>query len=149
MNYYPNSYLNYPYGSNGMMAQQPYMQSMQNQPMTQSPQYQLPQSYLNGKIVDSADIVKATEVPIGSYGVFPKADLSEIYIKTWNNNGTTNILTFKPIITDNTTQQEDISISDLSNKIMDKIKGLENKLDNIINNNVKEEKKKEVNLNAY
>jgi hypothetical protein len=51
---------------------------------------------INGKIVDSEDIVKATEVPIGGYGVFPKADLSEIYIKTWNNNGTTSILTYKP-----------------------------------------------------
>jgi hypothetical protein len=51
---------------------------------------------INGKIVDSEDIVKATEVPIGGYGVFPKADLSEIYIKTWNNNGTTSILIYKP-----------------------------------------------------
>lgn len=51
---------------------------------------------LNGKIVDSEDVVKATEVPIGGYGIFPKADLSEIYIKSWNNNGTTSIITFKP-----------------------------------------------------
>jgi hypothetical protein len=47
--------------------------------------------------VDSEEMVKATEVPIGSYGVFPKADLSEIYLKTWNNNGTTSIIKFTPV----------------------------------------------------
>lgn len=34
-------------------------------------------------MVDSLDVAKATEVPIGGYGIFPKADLSEIYIKSW------------------------------------------------------------------
>lgn len=33
---------------------------------------------LNGKFVDNYDIVKVTEVPMGGYGIFPKADLSEI-----------------------------------------------------------------------
>ena len=40
--------------------------------------------------------MKASEVPIGGYGVFPKADFSELYIKTWNNDGTTRIISFKP-----------------------------------------------------
>jgi hypothetical protein len=51
---------------------------------------------LNGKLVDGEEMVKATEVPIGSYGIFPKADFSEIYIKSWNNNGTTSIVKFAP-----------------------------------------------------
>ena len=85
MNYYPNNYyLNYPYGNQ-------YTQ----QPMMQQPQVQVQQG-LNGKIVDSADVVRATEVPIGGYGIFPKADLSEVYVKSWNNNGTTSIITYKP-----------------------------------------------------
>ena len=86
MNYYPNNYyLNYPYGNQ-------YQQQMPDQAQSQTPQ---PQG-LNGKIVDSQDVVRATEVPIGGYGIFPKADLSEIYIKSWNNNGTTSVITYKP-----------------------------------------------------
>lgn len=86
MNYYPNynpNYYNPSYSYNI-----PYNQNMQpQQTQTQT---------LNGKIVDSKDIVKVTDVPIGSYGIFPKADLSEIYIKSWNNNGTTTPSTSYP-----------------------------------------------------
>ena len=53
-----------------------YQQPQMQQPMTSQ---QFP---VLGKIVDSLDVVKATEVPIGGYGIFPKADLSEIYVKT-------------------------------------------------------------------
>ena len=50
MNYYnPNFYQNYPY--------------MQNN--------------INSRIVDSIEMVKAADVPIGGYGIFQKADLSE------------------------------------------------------------------------
>ena len=76
--------------------------SMYNNPMPPMGvnQNNLPQQSqmmgLNGKVVDGEDVVKATEVPIGGYGIFPKADLSEVYLKTWNNNGTTSIITYKP-----------------------------------------------------
>ena len=114
MNYYPNNYyLNYPYG-NQYQPQQP------NMPV-QAPQQ--PVSNLNGKIVDSADVVRATEVPIGGYGIFPKADLSEIYIKSWNNNGTTSIITFKP-----ETPQEVVKED---NSIQEQLKKLEEKIDAI------------------
>lgn len=53
---------------------------------------------LQGKVVDSVDVARGAEVPIGGYGIFPKADLSEIYIKAWNNNGTTSVTTFRPIV---------------------------------------------------
>lgn len=39
-----------------------------------------------------------TDVPFGSFSVFPKGDFEEIYLKTWNNNGTTQIITYKPVI---------------------------------------------------
>lgn len=39
-----------------------------------------------------------TDVPFGSFSVFPKGDFGEIYLKTWNNNGTTQIITYKPVI---------------------------------------------------
>ena len=72
------------------------------------------------------DIVKVTDVPIGSYGIFPKADLSEIYIKSWNNNGTTNIITFKPDTSQPMAEQNPIDV------ILERINQLESKIDNVI-----------------
>lgn len=85
---------------------------------------------LNGKIVDSEEMVRATEVPLGGYGIFPKADFSEIFIKTWNNNGTTNITRYaavapKPV--------EPVALlEDSQNKVLDRIKELETKIDSLI-----------------
>ena len=79
-----------------------------------SPQPQPQTLGLNGKIVDSEDVVKATEVAIGGDGIFPKADLSEIYAKTWNNNGTTSVITFQPIATPQKTKTNNINNSVLS-----------------------------------
>lgn len=127
MNYYPtNFYSNYPQYNQPMQMQQP-----------QNMFYQQSQSQtLQGKIVDSEDMVKATDVPIGGYGIFPKADLSEVYIKTWNNNGTTSILTFKPVIVQKEEEEPKINNSSL----YDKMQQLEQKLDDFIsftnNNNV-------------
>ncbi len=51
-------------------------------------------SQLNGKLVDGVEMVKSAEVPLGGYGVFPKADLSEVYVKTWSADGRTKIITY-------------------------------------------------------
>lgn len=127
MNYYPNYYMNnYPY--NGNNSNQYISQAQNYMPMNQpSPQL------LNGKVVDSADVVKATEVPIGGYGIFPKADLSEIYIKSWNNNGTTSIITFIPVPSEAPVevQQQDNTIIEILNKI----NNLEVKIDSLSNHN--------------
>lgn len=123
MNYYstPNYYQNYSYNT----ATPQYGGGLQ---YNNAPQFQM-QNSLNGKIVDSADIVKATEVPIGSYGVFPKADLSEIYIKTWNNNGTTNIITFRPLAPAESEKKNENDI----NTLLEKMTVLENKIDLLTN----------------
>lgn len=130
MNYYnPNFYQNYPYVNQQMAPQ------YQTPPMAPSPQT------LNGKIVDSEDVVRATEVPIGGYGIFPKADLSEIYLKSWNNNGTTSIVTFQPLSKPQVVEnQADPNIQ----AILDKINILETKLDSIVVNNKGENKKEGV-----
>lgn len=132
MNYYnPASYynMNYPYNTYPMTAmQQPQMNLMQQQ---QQPQQNITQPALNGKIVDSADVVKATEVPIGGYGIFPKADLSEIYIKSWNNNGTTSVITFKPVMQEEPNVLQPATNDEIS-KVLQKIDLLENKLDMLI-----------------
>lgn len=166
MSYYnPNYYSNYPYNMNNQFSQMPQQQYQMQMPQYQNPsQTQMTQPIqmgLNGKIVDSEDVVKVTEVPIGGYGVFPKADLSEVYIKSWNSNGTTSIITFKPVV------QEEVKedCGNNNNKIiLEKIQILENKIDNFINMEMvkkenamekiapipqKNNAKKEVNLNAY
>lgn len=122
MNYYYPSYNNYPYPQGQMPSMQYPTYATQSYPQgTAAPQT------LNGKIVDSEDVVKATEVPIGSYGIFPKADLSEIYVKSWNNNGTTSLITFQPII------QKQTSNTDSLSPVLNRLSELENKIDMILN----------------
>lgn len=53
---------------------------------------------LQGKIVDSIDVVKATDVPLdGSISVFPLADSTAIATKQLQQDGTTKIVIYKPI----------------------------------------------------
>ena len=120
-NYNPGCYVNQnPFGN---------FYNVQGQPQQnpQNFQQQMPvmqqANYICGKIVDSEDIVKVADIPFGGYGVFPRADLTEIYFKTWNNNGTTNIITYKPV-----TQQSVQSQEEIINKILQKVENLENKL---------------------
>lgn len=112
MAYYPNNfYQNYQYGGYPQMSQ-----------MSQSPMV----SNLQGKVVDGIEIVKATDVPFGSFSVFPKGDFGEIYLKTWNNNGTTQIITYKPVVEEEIKKEE-------PNLILEKINNIENQLTDLIN----------------
>lgn len=55
-------------------------------------------SVLNGKQVDSIDVVKATDIPLdGSVSYFPIADGSAIVTKQLQMDGTSKIVVFKPI----------------------------------------------------
>ena len=89
----PNPYID-------RMAQlQQYQQSLQ-QPMSPTQMSGTSQQMnIIGKIVDSIDVVKATDVPMdGNMYYFPKADGTEIFGKQWLSNGQTRILTFKPVL---------------------------------------------------
>ena len=119
-NQIPNPYMD-------RMAQlQQYQQSLQ-QPVSQA------QMSAIGKIVDSIDVVKATDIPMdGNSYYFPKADGTEVYCKQWLQNGTTRILTFRPVFDDNTNNvsqdTEKLKIEDF-NTILDGISG---KVDNVL-----------------
>ena len=131
MNYYPNNfYQNYSYGN-----------TYPTQPQ------------LQGKVVDSIDMVRANEVPFGGFGIFPKGDLSEIYVKSWNNNGTTQINTYKPIPVEETKEAKEASAKD---ELLEKITALNNKLDAFIKSAEGSDTKtvtptaaKDVNVHAY
>ena len=103
--------LNY-YGQQFMQPQyNPYMQRMENlqqfQQTLQQPVVPTQMSGANqfnpfGKLVESMDIVKVTDIPMdGNLYYFPQADGQAIYGKKFLPNGQTQILTFKPILDDN------------------------------------------------
>jgi hypothetical protein len=86
-----------------MNPQQQYMNLFTPQ-MQQQIQQQIPmQNNLStGKIVDSVEAVKVTDIPMdGNAYYFPKADGTEVYAKRWLANGKTEIIRFvKAIETD-------------------------------------------------
>ena len=85
-----------------MTQLQQYQQSLQ-QPLVPTQMSGANQMSALGKMVDSIDVVKATDIPMdGNAYYFPKADGTEVYCKQWLQNGTTRILTFKPVFEDNT-----------------------------------------------
>lgn len=107
-----------------------YQQNPMNMMTAQAPMAAA--SSLQGKVVDSEDMVRASEVAFGGYGVFPKADLSAVYIKTWNNNGSTSIITYKPEIN----EKKEIDSNQI---LLDKIQAIEDKIDAIVNTTSKKE----------
>ena len=85
-----------------MTQLQQYQQSLQ-QPVVPTQMSGANQMSALGKMVDSIDVVKAADIPMdGNAYYFPKADGTEVYCKQWLQNGTTRILTFKPVFEDNT-----------------------------------------------
>lgn len=103
MQQYPNYLMNnYSQYQQPQMQFNPYMQRMENlQQFQQSLQQPTVTSQVPalGKVVESMDIVKVTDIPMdGNVYYFPKADGGEIYTKQFMPNGQTRILTFKPIL---------------------------------------------------
>ena len=90
-----------PYNSYGQQYMpNPYMERMaQLQQFQQSLQPQQQQIGITGKVVESIDMVKATDIPMNGETVyFPKADGTEIYTKRWLPNGTTEVIAYKPFL---------------------------------------------------
>ena len=153
MQTYPNySQMNNPYAQmNNMYAQpnnpyadrmnflQNYQQSLQ-QPVVGAQMSLANQMSALGKMVDSIDVVKATDIPMdGNAYYFPKADGTEVYCKQWLQNGTTRILTFKPVLEDNPnnvssdTEKLKISLSDeVTDVFMKRFDELEKRFDDLI-----------------
>ena len=96
-------------------------------------QNQLPQNnqqnfnMLGGKVVDSVEVVKATDIPMdGSLYYFPNADGSEVYSKRWLPNGKTEIVVY--------TKQNPITESKEvkeTNELMEKLNGFDERFDKL------------------
>lgn len=79
---------------NQMQAQQVQQQVLQPQQPQQQPQV----SGIGGKIVDSVEVVRATDIPMdGNTYTFPKADGTAIYTKKWLDNGTTQVSEYRKV----------------------------------------------------
>ena len=107
--FYPQQYGNYaPYQQIQQQRFQPQeqYQAMQNQQA-------IPQQTigLNGRIVQVVENINANEVPMdGSMAFFPKQDLSEIYVKGWNADGTIKTIVYKPQIDNKSVQAVNTSL---------------------------------------
>lgn len=106
-------YMNSVYNPQGFYPQQygnyaPYQQIQQQrfQPQEQFQTMQNQQAIgLNGRIVQVVENINANEVPMdGSMAFFPKQDLSEIYVKGWNADGTIKTIVYKPQIDNKSVQ---------------------------------------------
>jgi hypothetical protein len=102
--FYPQQYGNYA----------PYQQ-IQQQRFQPQEQYQAMQNQqaigLNGRIVQVVENINANEVPMdGSMAFFPKQDLSEIYVKGWNADGTIKTIVYKPQIDNKSVQAVNTSL---------------------------------------
>ena len=70
----------------------------QEQMQPQQVQQPAPMSGMVGKIVGRIEDIAPQDVPMtGAPAFFPKQDLSEIYVKSWNSNGTLDTVVFKPV----------------------------------------------------
>lgn len=139
-NYYGQPYIQQQYN--------PYLQRMENlqqfQQAIQQPMGPTSMSGANqftplGKIVESMDIVKVTDIPMdGNMYYFPKADGTEIYAKQFGIDGKTRILTFKPLLdsdpNNSLVNEEKLKFDDFNNVLMgiqEDIKTLNEKIDKI------------------
>lgn len=84
---YQNPYSNY--------TQPNYMQQIQ--PIQQMQQAQPQNAGIIGRFVNGVDEINVGEVPMNTVSVFPKKDMSEIYVKSWNGDGTIQTIVYQPM----------------------------------------------------
>lgn len=98
---------NNPYFNNPYQGYNPYMQQRQETyqntipqytPIQTAQQFQQKQNGLQGKMVDSLDVVKATDIPLdGTISYFPIADGTAIVSKQLQMDGTSKTIIYKPV----------------------------------------------------
>lgn len=75
---------------------------------------------LQGKVVDSLDVVKATDIPYdGSVSYFPLTDSSAIITKQLQQDGTSKMIVYKPISENEEAKPKYITEDDLKEQIKD------------------------------
>lgn len=132
-NYYANQMSQYQ-----QPIQNPYMDrlaQLQNMQMQQQRQIQT----VNGRFVQSAEEVNASDVAMdGSMSLFPKADMSEIYGKAWQPDGTIKTVIFKPVLEEQPTniqaKTENVknnAFFEFKEQITEMLNGINDRFDNL------------------
>ncbi len=129
--YYPNNQMGIyqspiynPQYQNYQSYQPQYQQNVLPTQMSGIPQQQFQQipAGINGKVVPSVENITANDVPMdGSVAFFPRQDMSEIYAKSWNSDGTIKTVVYKPFISNpnnNPVDEEKINLR-LSDDVTD------------------------------
>lgn len=77
------------------------------------------QPTLSGRIVKSVEEIVPNEVPMnGSVALFPTADMTSIYVKGWNPDGTISTIRYTPVV-DNEQQEPTITLADVMDQLND------------------------------
>lgn len=101
------------FNPNYMQRQYPQMYQPNFNQMYQPQMYQ--QTGIQGRIVDNVDVVKATEISLdGSVNYFPLADGSAIVTKQLQQDGTSRMVVYKPIVNET---PKYITNDDLNNEV--------------------------------
>lgn len=131
----------YPTNYNLMNPQQQYMNYFQQMQQPQVMQQQLPINQLStGKIVDSVEMVKVTDIPIdGNSYYFPKADGSEVYSKRWLPNGSTEINTYVKL----NVQEQEENKRKIEDDIIEKLNLIDDRIAKLEKGLIKPTSKKE------
>ncbi|MFR0899512.1 MAG: hypothetical protein ACLSG4_08595 [Anaerobutyricum sp.] len=108
-----------------------YPQYQQPQQIQQQfPQQIIPQQAgLCGRMVNSVEEVTANDVPMNApFAIFPKADGSEIYIKSWSANGLIQTVTYKPQLDGKQNELPKEDTATLFAPIMERLDQIEDKI---------------------
>lgn len=116
----------------------PYMPPLQQatyQPPQMMPQYPV----IAGRIVNNAQEISASDVPMDGKAVFVKADNSELYVKQWNPNGTIQTVTYKPCEEEQWTNTPQTQNSGQYEAITSKLNDIYERLNDIVPKRTKKE----------
>lgn len=118
-NMYGNMYYDYMYPTTGGYNRTAY--AYQQIPQQQN-NYSSQRNVLYGRFVNSIEEITPNEVPMdGSISIFPRNDYAEIYVKTWDTNGTIKTFTFVP---QQTIEEKELNINDIVLERLDNIEKL-------------------------
>ena len=123
---YNNPYFQQPYQPQYNPIQPQYDRFGQYQGQYNQPQIyaQAQPSVLNGEVVDSIDVVKAKNVDMsGHVSFYPKSDMTEIYTKQLQADGTSRIVTYRAVQPEvnRTSEQQTVNL-DMLNSLLIQLK---------------------------
>lgn len=105
----------------------PQYQSQPIMPNYYQPQIQPQYSSITGKLVESEDMAKLQEIPIGGYGVYPLSDMSKVIIKAYDKDGNIQYHNFE--IVKNSEIVKPDPYEDKFNGIFERLEKLDKKFD--------------------